>query len=44
MLIRKLEAVFTDVNKIIFNNISSALFKKDRLAFGLFLVKGIFSQ
>ncbi len=40
----RLEAAFNEVNKIVFNNVSSALFKKDRLAFGLYLVKGVFPQ
>jgi hypothetical protein len=40
----RLEAAFNEVNKIVFGNVSSALFKKDRLAFGLYLVKGVFPQ
>jgi hypothetical protein len=40
----RIEFAFTEVNKIVFSNVSSALFKKDRLAFGLYLGKGIFPQ
>lgn len=40
----KLEVALAEINKIVFNNVSSALFKKDRLAFGLYLVKGVFMQ
>ena len=37
----KLEAAESFLNKIIFNNIASSLFKVDRLSFGLFLLKGV---
>ena len=37
----KLEAAEALLNKIIFNNIASSLFKVDRLSFGLYLLKGI---
>ena len=40
----RLELAYNEVNKIVFANVSSALFKKDRLAFGLYLVKGILPQ
>lgn len=37
----KLEAAEGYLNKIIFNNIASSLFKVDRLSFGLYLLKGV---
>lgn len=37
----KLEAAEHFLNKIIFNNIASSLFKVDRLSFGLYLLKGV---
>lgn len=37
----KLDAAENFLNKIIFNNIASSLFKADRLSFGLYLLKGI---
>ncbi|TXI91442.1 MAG: hypothetical protein E6Q33_10355 [Neisseriales bacterium] len=32
------------LNKIIFNNVASSLFKVDRLSFGLYLLKGVNPQ
>lgn len=40
----KLETAEQFLNKIIFNNIASSLFKVDRLAFGLYLLKGVNSE
>jgi hypothetical protein len=40
----KLVEAEQSLNKIIFNNIASSLFKADRLSFGLYLIKGVTSE
>lgn len=41
---QKLKNAEEILNKIIFNNVASSLFKVDRLSFGLYLLKGVNPQ